>query len=72
MLNCCLLIETVQSMKLKQEMFMKIFMKTKICLISVTIHRIQSSLILLIKKLFGKMKDEFKGSIISEFVGLKS
>ena len=60
MLDCCLL------------MFMKIFIKAKICLILVNIHQIQSFLTQLIKKVIGKLKDEFKGKIISEFVGLKS
>ena len=52
-------------------MFMKIFIKTKICLIVVIIYWIQSSLILLIK-VIGKMKDEFKGKKVNEFDGLKS
>ena len=56
-------------MKLKQMMFMKIFMKIKICLISVIIHEI---LDLVNKKVIGKMKNEFKVEIITEFVGLKS
>ena len=48
-------------------MFMKISMKKKIWLISLTIHKIQSFLILLIKHVIGKLKDEFKDKIISAF-----
>ena len=40
--------------EMKTKMFMDIFIETKICLILVTIHWIQSSLILLIKKLLAK------------------
>ena len=54
-------------MKLKQKMLMKILLIIKTCLILVIIHKIQSFLILSI----GKEK-EFKGKIISEFIGLKS
>ena len=50
---------------------MKIFMRIKSCLILVIIHGIHSFFILLIK-VIGKAKDEFKEKIISEFVGLKS
>ena len=59
-------------MKLKQMVFMKIFIKIKICLVLVIISKIQNFLILSIKKVIGKMKDEVKETIISEFVGLKS
>ena len=52
--------------------FMKIFMKIKICLILAFIQKIQSFLILSKKKLLVKMKDEVKGKINSESVGLKS
>ena len=48
-------------------MFMKISMKKKIWFISLTIHKIQSFLILLIKDVIGKLKDEFKDKIISAF-----
>ena len=45
---------------------MRNFIKIRICLILVSIHKIQSFLVI------GKIKNEFKGKIISEFVGLKS
>ena len=50
-------------MKSKQKMFMKIFIKTKICLIldSKFFDPIN-------KKVIDKMKDEFKGRIISELI----
>ena len=47
-------------------------MKIEICWILVINHEIQSFLILLTKTVIGKMKDEFKWKIISEFVELKS
>ena len=59
-------------MKLKQKMFMKIFMKTKVYLILVIIQKIQSFFYLVNKIVIGKMKDEFKKKIIRDFVGLKS
>ena len=59
-------------MKVKQIMFMKIFMRIKTCLILVVIYKIQRILILSIKKAIDKMKDEVEGKIISQFVGLKS
>ena len=45
-------------------------MKIKICLILVTIHNPVFGPIY--KKVIGKMKNEFRGKIICEFVGLKS
>ena len=53
-------------------MFMKIFMRIKVCLILVMIHEIQRFFILLVIKVIGKIKYKFKGEIISDFVGLKS
>ena len=58
-------------MKLKQMMFIKIFMKTKICLILLTIHKIKV-FYPVNEKVISSMKDEFKGKIISEFVVLRS
>ena len=51
---------------------MKSFLSTSTCLILVTIRKIESFLMRLIKKVIGKMKDEFEGEIIDEFVELKS
>ena len=59
-------------MKVKQTMFMKIFMRIKSCLILVIIYKIQRILILSIKKAIDKMKDEVEGKIISQFVGFKN
>ena len=49
--NCYLQTQTVYFMKLKQNVFMKIFLNIRVYLILVTIHRIQSFLIMLIKRL---------------------
>ena len=49
---------------------MKNFLSGKNCLTLVTIKRIQSFLMRLIK-IIGKMKDEFGGVIVEELVGLK-
>ena len=51
---------------------MKNFLNGKICLILATIQKIQSFFNEANKKVIGKMKDEFGGVIIDEFVGLKS
>ena len=52
-------------------MFMKSFLNGKISLILVTIQKIfffdKTN-----KKVIGKMKDEFGGVVVDEFVGLKS
>ena len=53
-------------------MFKKNFLSTNSCLISVTIQTIQIFLIQSKKKVIGKMKDQYEGKIIGEFVGLKS
>ena len=60
-------------MKLKKNYVYEDFYKDNVFfLILVTIEQIQKLFILSIKKVIGKMKDMFKGKIISEFVGLKS
>ena len=51
---------------------MKNFLSTSICLTLVTFQKIQSFLMRLIKKVIGKIKDEFGEVIVDEFVGLKS
>ena len=51
---------------------MKIFLSTNICLILVTIQKIQIFFDETNKKVTGKMKDESEGKIIDEFDGLKS
>ena len=45
---------------------MKIFLNGKICLTLAIIQKIQSFMMMLIKKLFGKMKDEYGGVIIDQ------
>ena len=57
-------------MKLKQIMFMKIFMKIRVCLILV----VQDSKFFdpVNNKVIGKVKDGIKEKIISKFFGLKS
>ena len=51
---------------------MKSFLSGKIYLILVIIQKIKSFLMRLIKKVIGKMKDEFGGVIVVTFVELKS
>ena len=53
-------------------MFLKNFISINICLTTVRVKKIQSFSTWVAKKLFGKMKDEFGGVIVDEFVGLKS
>ena len=47
-------------------------MSGKICLTLVIIQEIQHFMMILKKKVIGKMKDEYGGAIIDQFVGLKS
>ena len=63
--------QTGWSKKLRQVMFLKTFMKTKVCLALEIILNIRDFMNLLIKK-DCKIEDEFRGKIIREFVGLKS
>ena len=49
---------------------MKNFLSGKICLTLVIIQKIQSFFNETNKKVTGKMKDEFGGVIVDEFVGL--
>ena len=56
-MNCYLLTQTVLLMKKNQKIFMKSFLSTNICLVSVTIQKIQKFLMRLIK-VIGKIKDE--------------
>ena len=53
-------------------MFRKNFLNGKICLTLVIIQKIQSFFDDANKKFIGKMKDEYGGVIIDQFVGLKS
>ena len=59
-------------MKLKQKMFMKIFKKTRSYFHFSGYSRDSKFFNLVNKKFIDKMKDEFKGNIVSEFDGLKS
>ena len=52
-------------------MSMKNFLSAKICFTLVIIQSIQNFSMRLIKKVIGKMKYEFGGVIVTEFVGLK-
>ena len=59
-------------MKLKQKMFMKIYIKKKIFFDFGNFPENSKFFDLVNKKVIGKMEDEVKGKIIHEFVGLKS
>ena len=63
--------DTVQFMKLKQMIIMKVFIKKH--LLDFSDYPDDTKFFdPANKKVIGKMKDEFKGKIIREFVGLKS
>ena len=51
---------------------MKNFLNGKICLTLVIIQKIQSFFDNTNKNVIGKMKDEYGGVIIDQFIGLKS
>ena len=53
-------------------MLMKSFLSGKMCLTLVIIQKIQSFFDESNKKVNGKMRDDFGGVIVDEFVGLKS
>ena len=59
-------------MKLKERMFMKIFMKIKICLLLVIIHEIQRFLFFLMKKLLVKWKVNSKETHVDGIENKKS
>ena len=55
-----------------ENVYIKNFLSTKICFILVTFQKIQSFLMRQIKRVIGKMKDEFGGVTVEEFIRLKS
>ena len=57
-------LQTVQFMKLKQMIFIKNLMKIRICLILVILTEDSNFFYPLNKKVFGKMKDEVKATLI--------
>ena len=70
--SCFLQTQTVQLIILKQKMFMKIFKKTRSYFYFSGYPRDSKFFDLVNKNVIDKMKDEFKGNIVSEFDGLKS
>ena len=58
--------------EIKPEYVYEEFLSGKIYLTLVIVQKIQGFLMRLIKKVIGKMKDEFGGNIVSKFVGIKS
>ena len=55
-----------------EKVYEKKMLSTNVCLTLVTIQKLQSFLTRQRKKVIGKMKDDFGGFIVEEFVGLKS
>ena len=67
MLNCCLLIQTAKTKDVYEDFYQhkNVF--------DFSDYPLDSKFFDLVnKKVIGKMKDEFKGRIITEFIGLKS
>ena len=71
MLRCCLQAQIVQFMKFKTDVYEGFYQDKNLFSFSYYSHDLKF-FDPVNKKIIGKMKDEFKGKIISEFVGLKS
>ena len=58
--------------EIKSEDVYKEFYKWKFCSILVIILKIRHSMMIIIKKVIEKMKGEYVGVIVDEFIGLKA